>query len=158
MPHDLGIENERVVIGGIDCLAGAIRVVLRPATPPNPATGLWGRVCAGEFPGKSEVGFGGVEAKTVEVLVERGAVQRGQIEGDRGQWGSSFAEQVVAGEVLLGEGDQGRVRRGRMRRGEELAVDVGRDVLDADLVEARLGWEGKRGLRRHRRARGGRRG
>lgn len=74
----------------------------------------------------------------MEVLVEGGALQGGQVEGDGRGRVLVLAEQLMAREVVAGEGDE-LVRGAGVAVGEDLGVDVAREVLDADFAEAGLG-------------------
>lgn len=69
------------------------------------------------------------------MLVEGGALQLGQVEGDGRGRVLVLAEQLMAGEVVAREGNQLR-RRMRAFAGEDLGVDMAGEVLDPYLAEA----------------------
>lgn len=71
----------------------------------------------------------------MEVLIEAGTLQLRQVERDG--WGGVLilAEQFMASEVVLREGDEFWGWRGAFA-GEDLGVDMARELLDANFVEA----------------------
>lgn len=74
------------------------------------------------------------------MLVQRGALQLGQVKGDGRGRVLVLAEQVMAGEVVAREGNQLWRRVGAFAR-EDLSVDMAGEVLDAYLAEAGLGGD-----------------
>ena len=80
----------------------------------------------------------------MEVLVQRRALQLGQVEGDGRRRVLVLAQQVMAGEVIAGEGDKLRRRLGAFAR-EDLGVDMAGEVLHPYLAEAGFGgdWRGQ---------------